>query len=101
MKYLGLVRHISSVYRTIHRLNIHKFIDVRDKNDVLLKKLGSRIKSERLRKGLSAERLAYEMGISKGNLSEIERGMRDVRVSTLSLIAEGLEMSLSKLLKDL
>ncbi len=74
---------------------------MRDKNDVLLKKIGSRIQNERLRKGITAERLAYEMGISKGNLSEIERGLRDVRISTLELIAEGLEVTLSKLFRDL
>lgn len=74
---------------------------MRDKNDALLKKIGSRIKAERLRKGITAERLAYEMGISKGNLSEVERGLRDVRISTLELIAEGLEVTLTKLFKDL
>lgn len=66
-----------------------------------LKILGKRIKDERLKLGKSSEALAYEMGISKGNLSEIERGMRDVRIHTLKLIAEGLECSISKLLKDL
>ena len=65
-----------------------------------LKILGKRIKDERLKLGKSSEALAYEMGISKGNLSEIERGMRDVRISTLSLIAAGLDMTLAKLLKD-
>ena len=60
-----------------------------------------RIKQEREKTGLSSERLAYQIGISKGNLSEIERGLRDVRISTLSLIAEGLELSLSKLLKEI
>lgn len=72
-----------------------------DDRKKLLKELGKRIKDERLKKKKSSEALAYEMGISKGNLSEIERGLRDVRLSTLSLIAQGLELSLSKLLKDL
>ncbi len=68
---------------------------------IQLKFLGLRIKEEREIKGLSSERLAYQVGISKGNLSEIERGMRDARISTLALIADGLDMTLSKLLKDL
>ncbi len=71
------------------------------KKDALLKEIGKRIRDERLKKGVSSEKLAYEMGLSKGNLSEIERGLRDVRLSTLSLISEGLEISLSKILKDL
>lgn len=66
----------------------------------LKEKLGKRIASEREAKGLSIERLAYEMGISKGNLSEIERGLRDPRYTTLVQIAEGLNISLSRLLKD-
>ena len=66
-----------------------------------IKDVGTRIKEERIKKGLSSEKLAYEIGISKGNLSEIERGLRDLRLSTLSLIAEGLDINLSKLLKDL
>jgi len=41
------------------------------------------------------------MGISKGNLSDIEHGKRDPRYSTLSAIAEGLEIPLSQLLKGL
>jgi len=42
-----------------------------------------------------------EMGISKGNLSDIERGKRDPRYSTLKAIAEGLEVPLSQLVKGL
>lgn len=66
-----------------------------------LLELGNRIKEERKKRGITSEKLAYETGISKGNLSEIERSLRDVRISTLILIAEGLEISLSKMLKDL
>jgi transcriptional regulator with XRE-family HTH domain len=73
---------------------------VAEKN-VLLQKLGKRITSERESKGITMEKLAYEMDISKGNLSEIERGLRDARFSTIYAIAEGLEINISKLLKDL
>lgn len=71
-----------------------------DKSSYLIE-LGKHIRSERLKKNKSSEALAYEIGISKGNLSEIERGMRDVRIFTLKLIAEGLDTTLAKLLKDL
>jgi len=40
------------------------------------------------------------MGISKGNLSDIENGRRDPRFSTLRSIASGLGMKLSQLLRD-
>jgi transcriptional regulator with XRE-family HTH domain len=65
------------------------------------KTLGKRISIERKKKGITLEKLAYEVGISKGNLSEIERGMRDCRFSTIIAIAEGLEISVSALLSDI
>ena len=64
-------------------------------------KLGQRICSLRKKKGLTIEKLAYEVGISKGNLSEIENGKRDPRYSSLSAIAHGLDSTLSQLLREL
>lgn len=63
-------------------------------------KLGQHISSLRKRRGLTLEKLAYEVGISKGNLSDIENGKRDPRFTTLKAIAEGLEVSISQLFKD-
>ena len=62
--------------------------------------LGKRISSQRRRRGITLERLAYEMDISKGNLSDIEHGKRDPRYSTLKAISLGLGISLSMLLRD-
>jgi len=67
----------------------------------LLRSLGERISSNRKKRGITLEKLAYEMGISKGNLSDIERGKRDPRYSTLRAIAEGIEVPISQLLKGL
>jgi len=63
--------------------------------------LGERISKLRRKCGLSLEKLAYEVGISKGNLSDIENGKRDPRLSTLQHIAYGLEISVSALLREL
>lgn len=65
----------------------------------LLTKLGQTISVERRKRGITLEQLAYQMGISKGNLSDIENGKRDPRYTTLLAIAEGLEIPLAKLLK--
>ncbi|UYL10282.1 helix-turn-helix transcriptional regulator [Bdellovibrio sp. SKB1291214] len=73
---------------------------MRENKDKLIA-LGLRISDERKRRGITMERLAYEMDLSKGNLSEIERGIRDPKFSTLLAIAEGLDTTISKLLKDL
>ncbi len=69
--------------------------------DQPLKNLGHRIAVERKKRGITLERLAYEMGISKGNLSDVENGKKNPRYTTLKAIAEGLEIPLSRLLRGL
>ena len=66
----------------------------------LLKNLGIRIAKERKKRGITLEKLAYEMGLSKGNLSDIEHGKRDPRYTTLRAIAVGLKVSVQALTKD-
>jgi transcriptional regulator with XRE-family HTH domain len=61
------------------------------------RELGHRIKSLRKKKGLTIEKLAYENDLAKGNLSEIEKGKIDPKLSTLEKIADGLEISLKEL----
>jgi len=63
----------------------------------IIKTLGKRIAKLRKNKGLTIEKLAYENDLSKGNLSEIERGLRDPKITTLEKIAKGLEISLGEL----
>lgn len=60
----------------------------------LNKKIGERITALREEKNLTLEKLAYGSGISKGGLSEIERGMKEPRLSTLFKICETLEISI-------
>ncbi len=60
----------------------------------LYKQIGERIRTLREMRGLTMEKLAYESGISKGGLSEIERGMKEPRISTLVKICETLEISM-------
>jgi len=71
-----------------------------EKKEMLIK-LGKQIAKIRRNRGLTIEKLAYEAGISKGNLSDIENGNRDARYSSLYAIAENLDISISQLLKDL
>ena len=48
----------------------------------------------RKKHGLNMEKLAYQSGISKGGLSEIERCMKEPRLYTIAKICSSLEMSL-------
>ncbi|MFA5879440.1 MAG: helix-turn-helix transcriptional regulator [Candidatus Margulisiibacteriota bacterium] len=62
-----------------------------------LTKLAARITDLRKKRGLTIEKLAYGNELSKGRLSELERGMGNPTLATLSKIAEGLDISLSEL----
>ena len=61
------------------------------------RKLGQRIKALRKQQGLTIEKLAFENDLAKGNLSEIEKGAVDPKISTLERIADGLSISLKEL----
>jgi transcriptional regulator with XRE-family HTH domain len=60
--------------------------------------LGKRIAEHRRKRGATLDWLSQRMSISKGNLSDIERGKRDPRFLTLLAIAEGLQVSICDLL---
>ncbi len=60
----------------------------------LNKQIGERITVLREREDLTLEKLAYVSEISKGGLSEIERGMKEPRISTLLKICKALEVSI-------
>lgn len=55
--------------------------------------VGRAVRKQRLLKELSQEALAAKAGINRKHLSEIERGERDLRVSTYHKLALGLELS--------
>lgn len=48
----------------------------------------------------SAEKLAYEIGMSKSFLYEFLRGEKDMSLQSLQLIADGLEVHPKDLLSD-
>jgi transcriptional regulator with XRE-family HTH domain len=61
--------------------------------------LGRRIFEVRKKKGITLDDLSLRMSISKGNLSDIERGKRDPRFQTLQAIARGLGVPLHSLIR--
>ena len=63
--------------------------------------LGRRITVLRQKQALSLSALAASMGISKGNLSDIEAGKRDPRYSTLGAIASGIGITVTALIAPL
>lgn len=58
--------------------------------DVILKKIGKRIRAKRHERNYSQQDLADKCGIEKANLSRIESGQVNLKVLTLRRIAQAL-----------
>lgn len=64
----------------------------------LLLKFGKRVRALRLDHGWTQEELAHRSGLNRSYMSEVERGISDVSLSTLQKIAKTLGISLAELL---
>ena len=67
------------------------------KNKKLLE-LGNKIRFERMKRGISQEKLAELANISIRTISDIERGITDIIYTNLLQIAEAFQLTLSQLL---
>jgi transcriptional regulator with XRE-family HTH domain len=67
--------------------------------EVAKKELGSRVRALRQKKGWSQEGLAHESGLARSFTGAIERGEKDVRLSTLVKLANTLKLPVSQLFK--
>jgi DNA-binding XRE family transcriptional regulator len=65
------------------------------------RKLGARVRDLRKRKGWSQTEMADLLVISRVYLSELETGKRDPSLTVLKILADGLSITLSKLLEGL
>ena len=63
--------------------------------------LGERVRQLREARGWSQEGFAHEGGLGRSFAGAIERGEKDVRLSTLTKLARALGVSLSQLLKGI
>lgn len=69
--------------------------------NALLQILGQRIRALRKSKHWTQTDMAVTLDINRGHLSDIETGKREAGLITLQVIARGLGISMSDLLKDL
>jgi transcriptional regulator with XRE-family HTH domain len=67
----------------------------------LQKKIGNRIRELRSERGWSQEAFADRCEIHRGHMGQIERGEKDVSISTLAKVGKGLEITVSALLKGI
>jgi transcriptional regulator with XRE-family HTH domain len=63
------------------------------------KKIGKQIRDLRSKRGWSQEEFADICSIHRGHMGQIERGEKDVSISTLIKVGKGLGMTVSALLK--
>lgn len=63
-----------------------------------LLELGNKIKFERAKRNLSQEKLAEMANLSIRTISDIERGITDIRYTNLLQISDALEITISDLL---
>jgi len=63
------------------------------------KKLGDNLKRIRTEKGVSQADIAKSLGVSRGFVSNIENGKRNPTLSTISRLAEALNVSTEELFK--
>jgi len=67
---------------------------------MIQKKIGERIRELRTQTGLSQEKFALKIGMDRTYFASVELGKRNIAIVNLEKIANGLEVSLSELLKD-
>ena len=65
-----------------------------------LKRLGNKIKEIRRQQKISQDQLSFESGISKNQISRIERGEINTGVSTLLILAEVLNVHIKEFFTD-
>lgn len=65
----------------------------------ILKEFGLRIKELRQERGLTQEQFATKCGLHKNYIGMVERGERNPSLINIEIIAKGLEISISELMK--
>ena len=68
---------------------------------VIQKTLGTRIRELRLKKGWSQEQFADNCDIHRSHMGEIERGETNLTLSTMLVIAQRLETTISALFRGI
>lgn len=63
--------------------------------------VGSNIRAQRIKRGLSQEELALRSGVTRNVLIDVEHGRRGLLYERLFDLAEALEVPVARLLKEL
>ncbi len=74
---------------------------MQEQRKILQKILAKVIKNHRMEDRKSISLLSAEIGMTKSILADLEKGIKDPRLSTLWRIAQGLNLSLSVIIQEL
>ena len=66
-----------------------------------LQRFGANVRRARLDRGWTQEDLAHETGLATVQVSRIERGVREIRLTTLTRLLDGLDVAADELLDGL
>ena len=77
------------------------FIVYYNSNNKLSVEIGQRIRSYRSQSGISQEELAEKCGLHPTYIGQVERGEKNATLESISKIANGLNLSLSKLFENI
>ena len=78
-------------------MSIEKFTNGEPSMDRLAKRIGKNISKHRRNRNMTSEQLAYENGISKGYMSDVENGKKIPSVKMLDKIAKALKVDIKEL----
>lgn len=67
----------------------------------VLKKTGLRIKTLRMERHMTQERLSNDIGMAQSYLAEVENGKRNISLVNIARIARGLGVQLSELFEGI
>lgn len=70
-------------------------------SDGLLLKFGEKVKSQRIKIGLSQEELAAEAGVHRTYIGMIERGEKNITLLNIKKLSKALKIRVDDLVKDL
>jgi transcriptional regulator with XRE-family HTH domain len=70
-------------------------------SSALLIQLGKRIREHRKKRCWTQSEMAAYLGLSRGHISDLERGTREIGLLTLQIVATGFETTMANLLKGL
>lgn len=92
------MRYSTCINSITHFIKISILYNEITMKNIKLLELGNKIRLERMKRELSQEKLAELANVSIRTISDIERGITDIRYTNLLQIAEAFDMTISEFL---